>query len=108
MWGYGVSSAKILWRNLRTSRCTERPSAANALRVGWLKTERCGCIELSSEKPLLDEKAAKSRACSPMATAGRGDGEEAVVMIPNGMLASEKWDARGIGSQDVTGIMIDS
>ena len=56
----------------------------------------------------MDEKAAKSRACSPIAIAGRGDGEEVVVMIPNGMLASEKWDARGIGSQDVAGITIDS
>lgn len=64
-------------------------------------------MELSSEKPLSNENAAKSRAYSPMATAGRGDGDEAVLMIPNGMLASEKWDVRGIGSQDVAGILID-
>lgn len=64
-------------------------------------------MDSSSEKPLLDVKAAKSSACSPMAIAGRGDAEEAVVMIPNGMLASEKWDVRGIGSQDLRGILMD-
>lgn len=35
-----------------------------------------------------------------MAIAGRGVLEEAVEMIPKGMLAREKWEVRGIGSQD--------
>lgn len=35
-----------------------------------------------------------------MATATRGEGEEAVEMMPNGMLASEKCEPRGMLNHD--------
>jgi hypothetical protein len=40
-----------------------------------------------------------------MAIATRGDGDDAVEMIPNGMFASEKCDPRGILNQDRRGAM---
>ncbi len=39
-----------------------------------------------------------------MATAGRGVSEEAVEMIPKGMLAREKCEVRGMFSQDFAAI----
>lgn len=52
------------------------------------------------EKPLLAAKASRSRACSPMATATRGFVDDAVEMIPKGMLAREKCEPRGMLNQD--------
>lgn len=57
-------------------------------------------MEGRAENPLLEENRARSSAWSPMAMAGRGVLEEAVEMIPKGMLAREKCEVREIGSQD--------
>ena len=57
-------------------------------------------MEESSEKPSFDENAAKSRACSSMAIAGWSASDENVEMIPDGMLAREKPDPRGMRIQD--------
>jgi len=40
-----------------------------------------------------------------MATAGRGDCEEEVVMMPKGMLAREKWEPLGILNQERKDVM---
>lgn len=53
-----------------------------------------------AENPLLEENKARSSAWSPMAMAGRGVLQEAVDMIPKGMLAREKCEVREIGSHD--------
>lgn len=45
-------------------------------------------------------KASRSNAWSPMATATRGFVDEAVEMIPKGMLAREKWEPRGMLNQE--------
>ena len=44
----------------------------------------------SSEKPSLDAKRDRSRAKSPIAIAGQGTVLELVLIIPKGILASEK------------------
>lgn len=89
-----------------------RPRAAKAFRVGWEKTERCGWMERRAEKPLLEEKMARSSALSPMAIAGRGVLDDVVEMMPKGMLAREKCEVGEIGSQDfaamIRAIHIDS
>lgn len=43
-----------------------------------------------------------STAWSPMTIAGRGEGFDSVDIIPNGMLASEKWESGETESQDMT------
>ena len=58
------------------------------------------------EKPLFAAKASRSRACSPMATATRGVLDEVVEMMPNGMLANEKCEPRGMLNQDFKGAMV--
>jgi len=58
------------------------------------------------EKPLFAAKASRSRACSPIATATRGVLDEVVEMTPNGMLANEKCEPRGMLNQDFKGAMI--
>jgi hypothetical protein len=42
----------------------------------------------------------RSRAWSPIATAGRGVGFDVVEMIPNGRFAKEKWLDLGMGNHD--------
>ena len=95
-----MSSARTFCRYLRTVPCVGRPSAAKALSVGWEKTERGTCADDISEKPLLEAKACRSRAYSPIAIAGRGEVSVAVLMMPKGRLAREKWEPCGMGSQD--------
>jgi hypothetical protein len=55
---------------------------------------------------LFAAKASRSRAWSPIATATRGDDEDAVEMMPNGMLASEKCEPRGMLNQDRSEAMV--
>lgn len=57
-------------------------------------------MEGRAVKPSLEENMARSRALSPIAIADRGVVEEAVEMTPKGMLAREKCEVRGMGSQD--------
>lgn len=52
-----------------------------------------------AEKPLFAANAARSRAWSPIATATRGDKDD-FEMIPNGILANEKWEPLGMLNQD--------
>lgn len=83
-----------------------RPSEAKALRLGWVKVwvsvawgsggEPAG----RAEKPRPAVKAARSRAWPPRAMAGRGEGLEAVLIIPNGRLSREKAEVAGMGCQD--------
>jgi hypothetical protein len=44
----------------------------------------------NAANPFPAAKASKSKACSPIATAGRGLDFEEVEIIPNGILAREK------------------
>lgn len=53
-----------------------------------------------AEKPLFAANASRSSAYSPMATATRGEVEDAVEMMPKGMFASEKCDPLGMVNQD--------
>jgi hypothetical protein len=53
-----------------------------------------------AEKPLFAANASRSSAYSPMATATRGDVEDAVEMMPKGMFAREKCDPLGMVNQD--------
>lgn len=92
---------------MRTERCTGRPRAANALRVGEEKTDRCSWMLGSSEKPLEVANALRSRTWSPTATAGRFSTWEFFdVIIPKGRLEREKWLSGGMGSQDLRGAIV--
>ena len=50
--------------------------------------------------------ASRSRAWSPIAIATRGDDEDAVEIMPNGMLASEKCEPRGMLNHDRSEVMV--
>lgn len=57
-------------------------------------------MEDSEENPPAAENLERSRAYSPMATAGLGFASSSVLMMPNGIFASEKGELGEIGSHD--------
>ena len=59
-----------------------------------------------SEKPELEAKTERSRACFPIATPTCGEDEAGVVIIPKEMLAREKGESAGTSSQDLGAIAL--
>ena len=58
------------------------------------------------EKPLAEAKMERERAWVPIAIAGWGVGVSGVLMMPKGMLAREKCESGGVGSQDLGAIFV--
>jgi len=87
---------------------TAFPSAAKSLSVSFENTDNEGCGEGSFENPSAAARAERSRAKSPIATAGLGLELSGVLIIPNGMLASENGESGEIGSHDSDIVVIDT
>lgn len=109
MSGWEVASENTSCRYSLTCLWTGLPRAANAFRVGWERTERWSLKEGRAEKPFPAANAFRSRTWSPIATAGLFSfGEPLLVIIPNGILATEKWLSAGIDSQERRGAMAET
>jgi len=91
----------------RTALWIGRPRAAKGFSIGAPKTVWCGWTIDREENPLAAVKSSRSKACEPIAIAGWGFGFEECEIIPNGMLAREKWESDGIKNQDFRAIVED-